>query len=419
MGSINDKFGGFTTRRVHADRLINHPQDGAVHTPQTSSVLFEYTDAQEIVDVFQGKKPGHVYARSSSGSVVALQTMMQDLEEGVGSVCFATGMAAISGALLALFRQGDHLIVSQYLFGNTRSFFNTLADLGVQITYVDVTSVEAVDDAYQPNTRGVYTETIANPVTQVADLNAIGRFCASRNILFMVDNTMTPPPLFNASAMNASLVFSSLTKYVGGHGNALGGCVTDTGHYDWTRFANIKEVYRTGDPAQWGLTQIKKRGLRDMGATMASSSAHALSVGMETLALRMTRSCNNALKLATFLENQRQVKRVYYPGLSDHPQHFIAREQMNGYYGAVLSLDLQDGYDPIKFLNNLQLIICATHLGDNRTLALPVAQTIFHESGKAGRAEMGISENMIRMSVGIEEIDDLVSDVSQALQSLS
>ena len=409
---------GFTTRQVHADRMLNKPDAGGVHTSTTNSVLFEYEDAQDIIDVFQGKKAGHVYGRSSCPSVVALQEMVNQLEDGIGSVCFATGMAAISSTLFALFKQGDHLIVSEYLFGNTRSFFETLSDFGVHITYVDVTSVQAIEEAYQPNTRGVYTETVANPVTQVADMQAIGKYCKHRNILFMVDNTMTPPPLTQVKNFDAALVFCSLTKYIGGHGNALGGSVTDTGVFDWQAFPNIDNAYRGDDTTQWGLTQIKKKGLRDLGATLSPDSAHALSVGMETLSLRMERSCRNALKLATFLETRPKVKRVYYPGMSDHPQHYMAREQLNGYYGAILSLELQDNYDPVEFINALELVICATHLGDNRTLALPVAATIFHEAGEEGRLKMGIAESLIRVSVGIEDTDDLIKDFARALESL-
>ncbi|RDV27353.1 cystathionine gamma-synthase family protein [Alteromonas aestuariivivens] len=406
---------GFTTRQVHADRRLNKPQSGAVHTSTSNSVLFEFEDAQGIIDVFQGKVPGHVYSRSSSPSVSALQEIINDLEGGVGALCFATGMAAISATFLSLFRHGDHLIVSQFLFGNTRSLMNTLMDFGVQISFVDVTDVQCVKQAYQPNTRAVFTETVANPVTQVADVQAIGRYCEERGLLLIVDNTMTPPPLLSAKNMKASLVVNSLTKYIAGHGNVLGGVIVDTGNFDWRSFSNIAPGYQVGEPAQWGLTQIKKKGLRDMGATLAPASAHSISIGLETLALRLQRSCTNALRLATFLESHAKVKAVYYPGLADHPQHFLAREHLTGGYGAILSLDVTDDIDPVEFLNQLKLVICATHLGDNRTLALPVAATIFHENGPEERARMGISETMIRVSVGIEDTDDLVADFAQAL----
>lgn len=408
---------GFTTRQIHGDRRLNQPADGAVHTAATSSVLFEYQDAQGIIDVFQGKQAGHVYGRSSTGSMQALANQINQLEQGVGAVCFATGMAAISGTFLSLFRHGDHIIVSRYLFGNSRSLMNTLADLGIQISFVDVTELEAITDAYQPNTRAVFTETVANPATQVADIQAIGKYCQERNILLIVDNTMSPPPLFDAKALGASLVVCSLTKYIAGHGHVLGGAVVDTGLFDWTGFANILPAYQVADASQWGLTQIKKKGLRDMGATLSSEAAHKIAVGIETLALRMERACTNAKELALFLDNHDKVSRVYYPGLADHPQHFIAREQMLTGYGAILSLDLAQHIDPVAFLNKLELVICATHLGDTRTLALPVAQTIFYENSAQERAEMGISETMLRISVGIEDTEDLIADFTQALAS--
>ncbi|MBU2976762.1 cystathionine gamma-synthase family protein [Alteromonas sp. C1M14] len=406
---------GFTTRQVHADRLLNHPEHGAIHTGTTNSVLFAFEDVQGLIDVFQGKQAGHVYSRSSSGSVVALQTMLSELESGIGGVCFATGMAAISSTFLSLLKAGDHIIVSQYLFGNTRCLMDTLCDLGIQISFADVTSVEEVKAVYQPNTRMVFTETVANPVTQVADVRAIGQFCAEKNVLFILDNTMTPPPLFSAQETGASLVVTSLTKYVSGHGNVLGGVVVDLGNYDWQSYPNISDGYKVADTTQWGLTQIKKKGLRDMGATLAPGSAHAIATGLETLALRMARNCHNAMELATFLHNHPKVAHVYYPGLADHPQHFIARDILDNGYGAILSLDLAEDIDVREFLNALALVISATHLGDNRTLALPVASTIFFENGPQERAKMGISEGMIRLSIGIEDTQDLIADFAQAL----
>lgn len=409
---------GFTTRQVHADRMLNAPEHGGVHSSTSNSVLFEFSDAQGIIDAFQGKKAAHVYSRSSSPSVSALQNMLNDLEGGVGALCFATGMAAISSAIFALVKAGDHLVVSQFLFGNTRSFFETLKDFGVQVTFTDVTDIEEVKHAFQPNTKGVYTETVANPVTQVADLRGIGQFCEEKNILFMVDNTMTPPPLFFAKSVKASLVFCSLTKYIAGHGNVLGGAVVDTGNFNWQGFDNIKPVYQVEDKAQWGLTQIKKKGLRDLGATLSPNAATAIALGMETLDLRMSRNQYNAMQLATFLDNNNAVANVYYPGLADHPQHFTAREHLQGGYGAILSFDLIEGACPVKFLNEMNLVICATHLGDNRTLALPVAPTIYFENTAEERENMGISENMIRLSVGIEDTQDLIADFEHALSTL-
>ena len=407
---------GFTTRLVHADRLLNAPESGAVHQATNNSVLFEYKDAQGLVDVFQGKKAGHVYSRSSSGSNVALQNILTHLEGGIGAVTFATGMAAITATMFSLFKAGDHLIVSHFLFGNTRSFAETMQTLGIELSFVDVTDVQNVEAAFKKNTKAVYLETIANPVTQVADLRAIGQLCESKKCLFIVDNTMTPANVFDANSVLASLTVSSLTKYIAGHGNVLGGAVVDTGLFDWGNFENILPIYRGADVSQWGLIQVRKRGLRDMGGTLSPDSAHAISIGLETLVLRTNKICENAMRLASFLHNHVNVSAVYYPGLSHHPQHFLAKELFNG-YGGILSLDLANHIDPIKFLNALNLVICATHLGDTRTLALPVASTIYFESSVKERQEMGVNDNMIRLSIGIEDIDDIIADFEYALAS--
>ncbi|NCP63245.1 MAG: cystathionine gamma-synthase family protein [Paraglaciecola sp.] len=411
------KHFGTTTRLIHADRLINRPQHGAVHQATNNSVLFEYQKAQDLVDVFQGKQAGHVYSRSSSASTVALQNILNELEGGVGAVTFSTGMAAISATFLSLFKAGDHLIISQFLFGNTRSFSDTLQNLGIGVTYVDVTDIHQVKQAKRDNTKGVYLETIANPVTQVADLKAIGEWCQSHALLFMLDTTMTPPTMFTARTVLASLVITSLTKYIAGHGNVLGGAVIDTGLFAWQTFSNILPIYQVADTRQWGLTQIRKRGLRDMGGTLSPEAAHSISIGLETLALRTERCAKNALQLAHYLQHHAAVVTTYYPGLTQHPQHLRASELFTS-FGAILSFDLAKNIDPLAFLDALDLVICATHLGDTRTLALPVAATIYFEASALQRKQMGVTDNMIRLSVGIEDIDDLINDFDQAFTRL-
>ncbi|HZQ59747.1 MAG TPA: PLP-dependent transferase, partial [Casimicrobiaceae bacterium] len=255
---------------------------------------------------------------------------------------------------------------------------------------------------------------IANPRVQVADLARIGELCRARGILYIVDNTMTSPWLFVPKNVQAGLVVNALTKYIAGHGNALGGSITDTGLFDWTRYANIAENYKAVKPAMWGITQIRKKGLRDWGGTLGAEQAHHISVGAETLALRMERTCSNALALAQFLAQQPQVRRVYYPGLAEHPQRELAQSLFRA-FGGLLSFELADGVDLFDFLNRLRVVVLSSNLGDNRTLAIPVAQTIFWEMGPERRAQMGIAESLIRVSVGIEDIDDVVGDFSQAL----
>ncbi|HXY22138.1 MAG TPA: PLP-dependent transferase, partial [Burkholderiaceae bacterium] len=206
-----------------------------------------------------------------------------------------------------------------------------------------------------------------------------------------------------------------LSKAIGGHGDAMGGAVCDTGLFDWTTFANILPQYRKGDSANWGLQQIRKKGLRDFGATLRAEDAHRIALGAETLLLRVQRSCANALALAQWLEAQPEVARVHYPGLASHEQHERAKS-LFGAFGALMSFELREGIDHFAVLDALRLIILSSHLADNRTLAIPVAQTIYHEMGAERRAQMGIADGLIRLSVGIEEFDDLRADLAQALQ---
>ena len=291
---------GMTTQLLHADHLrgVEH---GATHQPMHTAVAFGYDSVRDLVAVFQGEKSGHVYGRQGNPTNSALEPKLTALEGGTGTVCFATGMAAIASLFIALLRRDDHIVASAFLFGNTSSLLQTLESIGVQVSLVDATDARQVAEAVRPATRMVFVETIANPRTQVADLQGIGTLCAQRGLVYVVDNTMTSPYLFRPASVGASLVVNSLTKSISGHGNALGGAVTDTGLFDWSRYDNILPPYKKGPPAGWGLLQVRKKGLRDMGGTLGAEAAHRISTGAETLALRLDRACDNALRLATWL----------------------------------------------------------------------------------------------------------------------
>lgn len=406
---------GATTRLLHADRLggVEH---GAVHKPLHLAAAYSHPSARDLARVFQGEQPGYVYARQGNPTGAALEAKITGLEDGRGTACFSTGMAAIAAIMSALLQQGDHVVSSQFLFGNTNSLFGTLQRQGIGVSFVDATDAQAVAAAITPATRLVFVETIANPRTQVSDLAAIGRVCAERGVLYVVDGTLTTPLLLQGRAVQAGLVVHSLTKAIGGHGDAMGGSVTDTGLFDWSTFPNILPPYRKGNAAGWGLLQIRKKGLRDYGATLRPEDAHRIAAGAETLALRMPRTCDNALALARMLAARPEVQAVHYPGLEGHAQHARARELFGGHFGALLSFELAPAIDPFDFLDALELVIVSSHLADNRTLAIPVAHTIFFEMGPERRAAMGIAEGLIRLSVGIEELDDLEADFEQAFE---
>jgi len=406
---------GFTTTILHNDRHkpIEH---GSLHKPIHTSVAFGYTDARQLASVFQGKEPGFRYGRQGNPTISALEDKVSKMEDGVATLCFGTGMAAIGALFQALLKAGDAIVSSSFLFGNTNSLWQTVAGQGVDVAFVDATDVAQVEAALTPNTRMVFVETIANPRTQVADLARIGELCRARGILYVVDNTMTSPWLFRPKSVGAGLVVNSLTKSIGGHGIALGGALTDTGLFDWSAYPNIAPNFRKQPAQAQGMAQLRAKALRDFGASLGPEAAHHIAVGAETLALRMTRTCANALALATMLEADERVAKVHYPGLASHPQHGIVTSLFRA-GGSLLSFELREDIDPFDYLNRLQLAIPASNLGDNRTLVIPVAHTIFFEMGAERRASMGIAESLIRVSVGIEDTDDLVEDFRQALDA--
>lgn len=408
-----NKSYGFTTTVLHNDRqkAIEH---GSLHKPLHTSVTYGYEDARQLASVFQGKEPGFRYGRQGNPTISALEDKVTRMEDGLATICFATGMGAIGAVFQALLKAGDHVVSSSFLFGNTNSLWQTVAGQGVGVDFVDATDVANVEAALKPETRIVFVETIANPRTQVADLARIGALCKQRGILYVVDNTMTTPYLFRPKAVGAGLVVNALTKSIGGHGNALGGSLTDTGVYDWSVYPNIAANYKRNPPAQWGMAQLRAKGLRDFGASLGPEAAHHIAVGAETLALRMERTSANALALASMLEADERVAAVHYPGLKSHPQHAIASELFRA-YGPLFSFELKDGIDCFDYLNRLKIAISASNLGDTRTLVIPVAHTIFFEMGAERRASMGIAESLIRVSVGIEDQADLLADFKDAL----
>ena len=405
---------GFTTEVVHGDREFG-VEHGGVHKPIHTSVQYGFDKVEDLIGVFQGTlKGGYNYARQGTPTTAALEAKLTRMEQGVGTVCFATGMGAISALFFTLLRAGDHIVASRFVFGNTNSLFGTLGDFGVEVSKVDATAVANVAAALRPNTRMVFVETVANPGTQIPDLEAIGALCRERGVLFVVDNTILSPLLFRPRDVGAGLVVHSLTKTIGGHGNALGGALIDTGLFDWTNYPNISANYRKGDARQWGLTQIRKKGLRDMGAALSSQHAHLISTGAETLALRLAQTSATALSLAQFLEAHPAIAKVHYPMLPSHPQHAQAQKLFKA--GSwLMAFELRDTERCLDVVDRLQLPIKATGLADNRTLIIPVAHTIFWEAGAAVRAEMGIADGLVRVSVGLEDFDDLQADFAQAL----
>jgi O-acetylhomoserine (thiol)-lyase len=404
-----------STLMVHADRAFG-VEHNAIRKPIHSSVQYSFDRVEDLIGVFQGTvKNAFNYARTGTPTTAALESKITQIEEGIGSICFASGMGAISATLLTLLRAGDHLVSSRYIFAGTNSLFGTMRELGIAVSTVDAGAVAYVEAALQPNTRMVFVETIANPGTEIPDLEAIGRLCHERGLLFVVDNTITSPALFRPRNVGAGLSINSLSKTIGGHGAALGGVVTDTGLFPWSRYPNIAADYRKGDPAMWGLQQMRKKALRDMGASLSSEAAHQIGIGGETLSLRVRQTSASALALARFLEGHPAVKVVRYPGLESHPQHALAK-RLFGAASWLLSFELHDVESTFPVLNRLRIASRATGMGDTRTLVIPVAPSIFWEAGPQARAAMNIADGLVRVSVGVEDEADLIADFAQAIE---
>ncbi len=404
---------GFTSDILHSNRKgkVRH---GSVHKPVHHSVSFSFDDARELAYVFQGKKSGYSYGRQVNPTVTALQEKIDLMEKSYETIAFGTGMAAIGSTIFSLLRPGDHFISSSFLFGNTNSLFQSFMSHGIETSFVDATCAENVRAEIKQNTKLVFVETIANPRTQISDLEGIGELCKSKGLIYFVDNTLTTPYLYSPITSGANLVINSLTKYIGGHANALGGAVSVFDNFEWRNLSCIDDRYKQGAPVNWIVKQIKKKGLRDFGASLGPEAAHLISVGSDTLALRMDRISSNARALANYLDGHSLVERVHYPGLVSHPQHKRAKKLFSA-FGGIFSIEIKDQIDCFDFINRLDLIACASNLGDTRTLCIPVAHSIYHEMGPSRRKEMGIADSLIRFSVGIEEFDDLRLDLERSL----
>lgn len=428
---------GFNTSILHAD-IRNRTGQGAIHQGIQPSVTFGYQDVKDLIEVFQNRKKGYVYSRNSSPSVAALERQITLLEGGRSSLVFSTGLAAITAAFISLLKAGDHIVASRYLFGNTHSFFMTLIRMGFEVDFVDTCNAMEVKRAFKLETKFFFAETIANPGTQIPDWKGISKVLKQherkgRKIVSFIDNTLTTPYLFRPQEWGFSFSVNSLTKYMAGQGSVLAGSLTDLGNWKGNQDENILSKYKKLQPRDCQMMQIRKKGMRDLGPTLSPYAAHFVSLGLETLSLRMEKHMRNAQMVADFLFRHPRVKAVYYPGLKTHPQFTWAQEWYRG-KGAILSFILDENKKEsswrknnrvnksenslISFFNALRLIIKSSHLGDTRTLAIPVAKTIFHEMGPELRQEAGIDENQIRLSIGIEDLEDIIADIAQALEKI-
>ncbi len=407
----------FITKILHAPFLKEDPH-GSLHMPVYENVAFEFKTAEEIELAFQRKKPAHMYSRISNPTVEAFEQRVRAVTDAIGVVALSSGMAAISNVLLAIAHQGDNIITTKHLFGNTYSLFmKTLRDWGLEARFTDLTDVKNIDSLADEKTRAVFFETVTNPQLEVVDIKAIGDLAKAKNILVVADTTLTPLYTFKSVDFGVDIEVLSSTKYISGGATSVGGLIIDNGTFAWGTNPEFAQEARQFGPFTL-MNRLRRQVYRNLGACMSPHTAFLQSVGLETLSLRIEASCANALHVAEFLEKHRKVKAVHYPGLKSSRYYKIAQRQFGTLVGGILTFDLASKEECFRFMNTLKLVRRATNLNDNRTLILHPASTIFCEYDDQLKREMNVRETMLRLSVGIEDAADIIEDIQKALEGL-
>jgi methionine-gamma-lyase len=386
----------FETMAVHAGESPCRVT-GALDTPIYQSTTFVSADADEMAAVYGGEKPGYMYTRYGNPTVHALEEKLAALECGESTQAFSTGMAAISSAVLGYIRAGDHVVAARSLYGAAYDFLaRKLPSLGASTTFVQSTNVEEFAKAIRPNTKLIYFETPSNPVLEILDIAALAQLARARGIPSVMDNTFASPALQQPLKMGVTVVVHSATKYLCGHGDAMGGAAI--GPKDYIRYLN-QEI------------------IRDFGGCLSPFNAWLILRGIRTLHLRVPAQCANALKIAEFLAKHPQVERVNYPGLPNHPGHDVAKKQMKA-FGAMMSFEVKGGYEGgKKVMDGVKVFSRAASLGDTRSLIVHAASTSHRAVPREQRLAIGITDGLVRLSAGVEAVEDLIEDLDQALAS--
>lgn len=417
---------GFTTRQLHAGQEPD-PTTGSRATPIYQTTSYQFRDTEHAANLFALSEMGNIYTRIMNPTSDVLEQRIADLEGGVGALAASSGHSAQLMAFLTLCQSGDHIVSSSRLYGGTFAQFNyTLPRIGITVTFVDPNKPEEFEAAIQPNTKLLYGETIGNPDSTVFHFEEVSAIAAAHKLPLVIDNTFATPYLCRPFEWGASIVTHSTTKYLGGHGTTIGGIIVDGGNFDWTsgRFPNFTEpdasyhglIYADlGAPAF--ILKARVQVLRDVGACQAPFNSWTTLQGIETLSLRMDRHVSNAEAVAQHLEQHPLVTWVKYPSLASHPDHALAQKYLPKGAGGVMGFGIKGGSQAgSAFINNLKLISHVANVGDAKTLAIHPASTTHSQLNEQELAQAGASPDFVRLSVGIEDVDDILWDLDQALE---
>jgi O-acetylhomoserine (thiol)-lyase len=423
---------GFETRQIHAGTQPD-PTTGARAVPIYQTTSYVFRDTEHAAALFGLAELGNIYTRIMNPTQDAFEQRMAALDGGVGALATASGMAAQTIALLNLAENGGHIVASASLYGGTYNQLHyTFPKLGVTVDFVDPDDLDAWRSAIKPNTRAFYAESVGNPKGDVIDIEAISAIAHDNGIPLVIDNTVMTPYLLRPLEWGADIVTYSATKFIGGPGTSVGGVIVDGGKFDYVasgRFANFTEP----DPSYHGLVfsqlpealrpaqyilKARLQYLRDIGAATTPFNAFLFIQGLETLSIRMERHCENALKVAQWLEARDEVSSVSYPGLASSKWHGRAEKYLPNGAGAILAFELKGGSEAgTKFINGLDLISHLANVGDVRTLAIHPASTTHQQLEEAEQASAGVSPGLVRLSVGIESIDDILADLDAGFRA--
>jgi len=418
------------TLAIHAGYSPD-PTTKAVAVPiyQTSSFAFDST--QHAADLFDLKVPGNIYSRIMNPTNDVLEQRVAALEGGVGALAVASGMAAITCAIQTLAEVGDNIVSVAILYGGSYNLFaHTLPRSGIEVRFAAHNDIAALEALIDDRTKAVFCESIGNPAGNIVDLQALADAAHRHGVPLIVDNTVATPMLCRPFEHGADIVVHSLTKYMGGHGTSIGGIVVDSGTFAWADNKARFPLLNTPDPSYHGVTYTEAFGpaafigrcrvvpLRNMGAALSPFNAFLILQGLETLALRMERHCENTLKVAHYLQAHPQVVWVKYAGLPDHPEHALAQRYSRGTPAGILTFGIQGGMPAgARFIDALQLVVRLVNIGDAKSLACHPASTTHRQLDATELAKAGVSQDMVRLSIGIEHIEDILADLAQALSA--
>ena len=427
MNDQNSRCYGFSTRQLHSGQVPD-PVTGSLAVPIHQTTSFVFRDVDHAARLFALKESGNIYTRIMNPTTDVFEKRMADLEGGVGALAAGSGLAAQTIAILTLCKAGDHMISASNLYGGTYSqFIYTFQKMGIDVTMVDPSTPEAFESAIQTNTKLIFAESLGNPSINIFPFEAVGEIARRHRIPLMIDNTFATAYLCRPIEWGANIVVYSTTKFIGGHGTVIGGMIIDAGNFDWTasgRFPGFTvpdESYHGLVYADLGqaafITKARVQVLRDIGATLAPMNAWLFLQGLETLSLRMDRHVANTKQVAQFLFDHPSVNWVTHPSLKSHPDHALAKRYFPKGAGAVLGFGIRGGLEAGKtFINNLKLFSHLANIGDAKSLAIHPASTTHSQLTPKQQASAGVSPEMIRLSIGIEDIDDILWDLNQALE---